>query len=80
MGTGSEVILAADEIEDGAGGGVGRVATEVEGSLEVEATGVAASEDGVVLDDVSLLGDEVGDSVSTEEGLLNSTGLTLGVA
>ena len=79
MGTGSEVILAAEEIEDGTGGGVGRVATEVAGSLEVEATGVAASEDGAALD-VSLLGDEVGDSVSTEEGLLNSTGLTLGVA
>jgi len=77
MGTGSEVILAADEIEDGTG--VERVATEVAGSLEVEATGVAASEGGAALD-VSLLGDEVGDSVSTEEGLLNSTGLTLGVA
>jgi hypothetical protein len=81
VGTESEVILAADEIEDRAAGEVGRVAREVTGSLEVEATGVAASaQDGAALDGVSLLEDGVGASVSMEEGLLNSTGLILGVA
>lgn len=80
VGTGSEVVLAADEIEEGAATEVGRVAIAV-GSLEVEATGVAASaQDGAGLDNVSLLEEGVGDSVSTEEGLLNSTGLFLGVA
>lgn len=47
----------------------------------MEATGVAASaQDGAALDGVSLLEDDVDDSVSTEEGLVNSTGLILGVA
>lgn len=60
---------------------MGRVAREVVGSLEVEATGVAASAlEGAALDGVSLLEDGVGDSVSMEEGLLNSTGLIFGVA
>lgn len=81
VGTESEVVLAADEVEEGAASEVGRVAREVTGSLEVEATGVTASaQDGTALDGVSLLEDGVGDSVSTEEGLLNSTGLIFGVA
>ena len=47
----------------------------------MEATGVAASAlEGAALDGVSLLEDGVGDSVSMEEGLLNSTGLIFGVA
>jgi fructose-bisphosphate aldolase class 1 len=73
IGSESGAILAGDEIE-GTAGEVGRVAREVMGSLEVEATDVT------VLGGVSLLDDGAGDSASTEHGLLNSAGLTLGVA
>ena len=74
IGNESGAIFAVDEIEEETAGEVGRVASEVVGSLEVEATDVS------VLDGLSLLDDGGDDSVSTEEGLSNSAGLTLGVA